>query len=152
MSLYTNQVLAEQIRHLSQKLEGPFPYEDCGQVLSQIREKLDAKSAKRYADLIPDLSAYFYLVDSHSSGVDFVLKWQASELFVSQSLLKKSFFQTHTRYREIEWMINELNTPNLHMRLTVSNELRLMLQKLMLDLIEETKRVNIARQQEFLLA
>lgn len=49
-------------------------------------------------------------------------------------------------------MINELNTPNLHMRLTVSNELRLMLQKLMLDLIEETKRVNIARQQEFLLA
>ncbi|MGI4790462.1 MAG: hypothetical protein ACRYFS_16615 [Janthinobacterium lividum] len=49
-------------------------------------------------------------------------------------------------------MINELNTPKLHMMLTVSNELRVMLQKLIFDLVEESKRVNIARQQEFLLA
>lgn len=152
MSLYTNQVLADQIRTLGQKLDGPFPYEDCGQVLAQVREKLDPRDAKRYEDLISDLDAYFYLVDSHSSGVEFVVKWQTSELVVSQGLLKKSFFQTHTRYREIEWMINELNTPKLHMMLTVSNELRTMLQKLMLDLIEETKRVNTARQKEFLLA
>lgn len=49
-------------------------------------------------------------------------------------------------------MINEINTPKLHMMLTVSDELRVMLQKLMLDLVEETKRVDTARQQEFLLA
>ena len=152
MTLYTNQLLADQIRTLSQKLEGPFPYEDARQVLAQLRENLDSKSTKRYEDLVPDLDAYFYLVDSHSSGVDFVLKWQASEIVVSQGLLKKSFFQTHTKYREIAWMINELNTPKLHAMLTVSDELRVMLQKLMLDLVEETKRVNAARQKEFLLA
>ena len=152
MSLYTNQILADQIRHLSEKLEGPFPYEDCDKVLAQLREKLDPKIAKRYQDLIPDLDAYFYLVDSHSSGVEYVVRWQTSELVVSQGLLKKSFFQTHTRYQEIEWMINEINAPKLHMRLTVSNELRVMLQKLMLDLIEETKRANLVRQQEFLTA
>ena len=49
-------------------------------------------------------------------------------------------------------MINEINTPKLHMLLTVSDELRVMLQKLMLDLVEETKRVDTSRQQEFLLA
>ena len=152
MSLYTNQVLADQIGTLSRKLEGPFPYEDCWQVLGQLSEKLDSRSVKRYEDLTSDLDAYFYLVDSHSSGVEFVVKWETSEIVVSQALLKKSFFQTHTKYREIEWMINELNTPKLHMMLIVSDELRMMLQKLMFDLIEETKRVNTARQQEFLLA
>jgi len=152
MSLYTNQILADQIRHLSEKLEGPFPYEDCDKVLAQLREKLGPKIAKCYQDLIPDLDAYFYLVASHSSGVEFVVEWQTSELVGSQLLLKKSFYQTHTRYREIEWMINEINTPKLHMRLTVCDELRVMLQKLMLDLVEEMKRVNTARQQEFLLA
>ena len=152
MSTYTHQVLADQIRTLSRKLEGPFPYEDCYQVTAQLREKSDLRGVKRYEDLIPDLDAYFYLVDSHSSGVEFVMKWPTSELVVSQALLKKSFFQTHTKYREIEWMINELNTPKLYIMLTVSDELRVMLQKLMLDLVEETKRVNTARQQEFLLA
>ena len=152
MSIYTSQVLADQIRHLSEKLGGPFPYEDCGTVLAQLREKLEPRIARRYEDLTPDLDAYFYLVDSHSSGVDFVVNWQAPEIVVSQALLKKSFFQTHTRYREIEWMINEINTPKLHMMLTVSNELRVMLQKLMLDLIEETSRMSTARQQELLPA
>ena len=152
MTLYTSQVLAGQILRLSDKLNGPFPYEDCYQVTAQLRENLDRRGVKRYEDLIPDLDAYFYLVDSHSSGVKHIVGWQSTEIVVSQELLKKSFFQTHTRYREIEWMINELNTPKLHMMLTVSDELRVMLQKLMLDLIEENKRVNTARQQEFLLA
>lgn len=152
MSIYTNQVLADQILYLSKKLDGPFPYEDCRQVLAQLREKLDPRASRRYEELIPDLDAYFYLVDSHSSGVEHVIRWQVSELVISEGVLKKSFFQTHTRYREIEWMINELNTPKLHMMLTVSNELRVMLQKLIFDLVEESKRVNIARQQEFLLA
>ena len=152
MSTYTSQVLADQILHLSKRLDGPFPYEDCRQVLAQLRENPDLQSVKRYEDLIPDLDSYFYLVDSHSSGVEYVIRWQSSELVVSQRLLKKSFFQTYTKYREIEWMINELNTPKLHMMLTVSNELRVMLQKLMQDLIEGTKRANLVRQQEFLAA
>lgn len=63
---------------------------------------LDPRTVKRCEGLIPDLDAYFYLVGSHSRGVDFVVKWQVSETVVSQSLLKKSFFQTYTRHREIE--------------------------------------------------
>lgn len=152
MSLYTSQALASQILRLSEKLSGPFPYDDCFQVTAQLREKLDLRGVKRYEDLIPELDAYFYLVDSHASGVEHIIAWQSTEITVSQELLKKSFFQNHRRYREIEWMINEINTPKLYMMLTVSNELRVMLQKLMFDLIEEAKRINLARQQEFLLA
>ncbi len=52
----------------------------------------------------------------------------------------------------MEWMINEINTPRLHQLLTVSNELRSMLQKLIADTIEESKRINMMRQKEFLYA
>ena len=147
-----NETLADQITALSDKLGGLFPYEDCYLIQEQIREIRPPRESKRYEDLISDLDGYLYLVGSHARGVEKLAEWPVSELAMSQDLLKPSFFQTHRRYREIEWMINEINTPKLSSMLTASNELRVMLQKLMFDLIEENKRVNIARQQEFLLA
>ena len=152
MSLYTSQILIDQIYALSDKLGGSFPYDDCNRLFAQIRETVTVQADKKYGDLIPDLDAYFYLVESHSMGVAMLANWPSSELSISQKLLKNSFFQTHTRYRDVEWMINEINTPRLHQLLTVSNELRSMLQKLIIDTIEESKRINLIRQEEFLYA
>ena len=147
-----NETLASQITALSEKLGGPFPYEDCYLLQDQIREMGSPRESKRYEDLISDLDAYLYLVGSHARGVEKLAGWPASELTISWGLLKVSFFQTHRRYREIEWMINEINTPKLSSMLTASNELRVMLLELISGRIEETRRVNLARQQEFLLA
>lgn len=152
MPTYTSQILIDQIHALSNKLGGEFPYEDCKMLFAQLREIGTAQAEKKYGDLIPDLDAYFYLVESHSMGVSKLVSWPSAELSISQKLLRSSFFQTHTRYRDMEWMINEINTPRLHQLLTVSNELRSMLQKLIADTIEESKRINMMRQKEFLYA
>jgi hypothetical protein len=151
MLTYIHSVLVDQIVALSEKLGGPFPYEDCRHLLLQMHENSPG-SSKRYEDLTSDLDGYLYLVESHSSGAEHLLGWPASELTISQTLLKNSFFQAHKRYREIEWMINEINTPRLSLMLAASNELRVMLQKLIFDLIEESQRANTARQEEFLFA
>jgi hypothetical protein len=152
MSIYTNDTLKNQILTLSEKLWGPFPYQDCRVVMKQIAASLEPRESKRYGDLIPDLDAYFYLVSSHSRGVMEFAEWTATEMVASRELLKKSFFQTHRRYYDIQWMINEINSPVLFMRLTASNELRSMLLKLISDKVEESQRVNVARQEKFLLA
>ena len=152
MPTYTSQILVDQIHALSSKLSGAFPYDDCNLLFAQLREAGTTQTDKRYGDLIPDLDAYLYLVESHSTGVAKLAGWSSSELSVSQKLLKNSFFQTHARYRTLEWMINEINTPRLHQLLTVSNELRSMLQKLIIDTVEESKRINLMRQEEFLYA
>lgn len=152
MSMYTNDILRGQILTLSKKLGGPFPYEDCRVVMKQIGYSLETRESKRYGDLIPDLDAYFYLVSSHSRGIMEFAEWAASEMIVSRELLKKSFFQTHRRYLDIQWMINEINSPVLFMRLTASNELRNMLLKLISDRVEESRRVNTIRQEKLLHA
>lgn len=149
---FTNEILVGQILALSERLEGAFPYEDCFLLLDQIRGIRPLRDSKRYEDLTSDLDGYLYLVGSHARGVKKLTEWPVSELTISQNLLKLSFFQTHRRYREIEWMINEINTPKLSSMLTASNELRMMLQKMIFDLIEEAKRASIARQEEFSLA
>lgn len=146
------ETLARQIAALSEKLGGSFPYEDCYLLQNQIQEMKPPRERRRYEDLISELDAYLYLVGSHARGVEKLAEWPIPELVISQDLLKLSFFQTHRRYREIEWMINEINAPRLSSMLTASNELRVMLLELIFDRIEEAKRVNTARQQEFLLA
>ena len=152
MSTYSSEILIDQVLALSKNLGGPFPYEDCRILFAQLKETAGGRSGKRYGDLIPDLDAYFYLVASHSSGAAKLMGWSGSELTISQTLLKNSFFQSHPKYRDMEWMINEINTPKLYPMLMVSNELRTMLQKLISDLVEESKRVNLIRQKEFLYA
>ena len=152
MSIYTNETLKNQILTLSEKLGGAFPYEDCQAVLRQIGASLEPRDSKRYGDLIPDLDAYFYLVSSHSRGIMQFAEWAAAEMIASRELLKKSFFQTHRRYQDIQWMINEINSPTLFMRLTASNELRVMLLKLISDRVEESRRINMIRQDKFLHA
>ena len=152
MLTYSHKVLIDQIVQLSGKLGGPFPYEDCRVLIAQLRESASPRSGRQAEDLIPDLDAYFYLVESHSGGAAKLTDWPTSELTVSRALLKNSFFQAHTKYRNMEWMINEINTPRLYLMLTVSNELRTMLLKLIFDLVEESKRVNLIRQDELLLA
>jgi len=152
MSIYTNDILKNQILTLSEKLGGPFPYEDCRVVMRQIGASLEPRDSKKYGDLIPDLDGYFYLVSSHSQGIMQFAEWAAAEMIVSRELLKKSFFQTHRRYQDIQWMINEINSPMLFMRLTASNELRVMLLKLISDRVEESRCVNMIRQEKFLHA
>ncbi len=152
MPAYTIEVITSQIGKLNEKLAGPFPYEDCQLLLTQVRETGDERSRSRYEDLISDLDAYFYLVASHSGGAENLTNWTVSELMVSQGLLKNSFFQAHAKYRSMEWMINEINTHKLYAILMVSNELRAMLLKLISDLVEQSKRVNVTRQNEFLYA
>lgn len=149
---FTNETLTDQILALSEKLGGAFPYEDCYLLLNQIEQAKPLRGSKRYEDLISDLDGYFYLVGSHARGVQKLAEWPVSEMTISQDLLKISFFQTHRRYREIEWMINEINTPRLSSMLTASNELRSMLLKLISDKVEESRRVNMIRQEKLLHA
>lgn len=149
---YTNETLTDQILALCEKLGGTFPYEDCYLLLKQIEEVKSLRGSKRYEDLISDLDGYLYLVGSHARGVQKLGDWPVSELTISQDLLKLSFYQTHRRYREIKWMINEINIPRLSSMLTASNELRAMLLKLISDRVEESRRVNTLRQEKLLHA
>lgn len=149
---FTNETLTDQVLALSGKLGGAFPYEDCYLPLNQIEQAKSLRGSKRYEDLTSDLDGYFYLVGSHARGIQKLADWPVSELTISQDLLKLSFFQTHRRYREIEWMINEINTPRLSSMLTASNELRTMLLKLISDTVEESRRVNTIRQEKLLHA
>lgn len=150
MSIYSNNNLKDQILRLSEKLRGEFPYEDCRVVMKQIAASLEPRDSKKYGDLISDLDGYFYLVSSHSRGIEQFAEWPASEMIASRELLKKSFFQTHRRYLNIQWMINEINSPVLFMRLTASDELRVMLLKVISDRVEESRRVNTIRQDKLL--
>ena len=141
--------LADQVLLLQTKLRGPFPYTDCKKLWLLIQEN-DPQEAKRYSDLIPDLDSYFYIVDAHASGVQEVIKWDNAKLTRARSLLKNSFYQMHTRYKSIEWMINQINTPTLYEMLAVSDQLRAMLLKMIFDLMLTQNRTNLARQEQLL--
>jgi hypothetical protein len=145
------QQIVQQIAKLSNELGGAFPYDDCRIILRQVQQER-LVNRKKYADLIPDLDSYFDLVEMHATGINYVEQWESSRLAQSEVLLKPSFFQRHTKYRPLEWRVNQVNTPELYRRLAVSDQLRRLLVTLMSELMQKQRQKNQARQEDFLLS
>jgi hypothetical protein len=143
--------LTKQIEDLAQGLTGAFPYEDCRTILHQVKSEQSGK-VKRYESLIPDLDSYFYLVEAHSSGLGQILNWESVRLAQSEKMLKRSFFQTHPKYRPLEWRINQINTPELYRHLAVSDQLRLLIMEMIDQLLAQERDKNTARQEKYLLS
>lgn len=142
-------MLVDQVLQLQQKFRGPFPYADCKKLWQQIQENY-LQEARRYEDLIPDLDSYFYIVDAHASGVEEVVKWDNLKLIHARGFLKNSFYQMHVRYKPIEGMINQINTPQLYEKVAISNQLRAMLLRLIADQMLIQNHSSLARQKQFL--
>jgi len=142
-------MLVDQVLQLQREFRGPFPYADCSKLWKQIQENY-LQEAARYEDLIPDLDSYFYIVDAHASGVEELVKWDGIKMVQAHGLLKNSFYQMHTRYRPIESMINQINTPALYEKVAISNQLRTMLLTIIADQMLNQNRLNLARQERFL--
>jgi hypothetical protein len=142
-------MLAGQVLQLQKEFRGPFPYADCKKLWQQIQEDY-LQEAGRYEDLIPDLDSYFYIVDAHASGVEELVTWDGIKMVHARGLLKNSFYQMHTRYKPIESMINQINTPTLYEKVAISNQLRAMLLTIIADQMLNQNRLNLARQERFL--
>lgn len=139
----------EQVQLLLQQFSGPFPYEDCRRILRDASEALPGQG-KQYQDLIPDLDSYFYVVDSYAGGVLQVLERPSIELVRAQGFLKNSFFQMHPKYKSLEWMINQINTPKLYQKVALSNQLRHILLELFTRRLLYTQKSNTIRQEQLL--
>jgi predicted patatin/cPLA2 family phospholipase len=138
MSSYTANKYADMLYQMSQKDQGPFPYEDCRKILREAGNAL-------YDDLIPDLSAYFYEIYSHSAGAKNLIGWSSVELTRSQKIFRKSFFARQPKYASIESMINQDNTPTLVQRMGLYEQMRLSLTKLITSLIEDQRLLNTSQ-------
>lgn len=143
--------LLSQIAVIESSLRGTFPYEDC-RVLLKHMYAIEAIKGDVFQDLIPDLDSYLDGVESYSAGAEELLKWDVSKLSSAQHWLRRSFYQTHTKYRRIEWMINQVNTPRLYAMLSASDQLRGLLRELIGHLLLEMSQQNRLRQDAFLTA
>jgi hypothetical protein len=143
--------LLSQIAAIESSLKGSFPYDDCRVILKQMHGT-EVRKSDVFQDLIPDLDTYLDGVESYSSGAEELLKWDASKLSFAQTWLRRSFYQTHTKYKRIEWMINQVNTPRLYAMLSASDQLRGLLKELISNLLFEMSQHNRLRQDEFLTA
>jgi hypothetical protein len=143
--------LKNEIAELTVQVEGPFPYQDCRLLLQQVRD--EASGTKQgLKNLIPDLNAYFYLVDDHATGTKYVEMWDGGRLAQSRKLLNRSFFQVHTKYRTLEWRINQLNTPELYREMAVRDQLRLLMVAFIDHLLQQEREKNNTRQEQYLLS
>lgn len=141
-----SQTALMQLERLLPEFHGPFPYADCRTLLGELRGN-NSQQGRRYEDLIPDLNSYFYNVYSYASGISQVLGWDGPELFQAREKMRRSFFQVHARYKAIEWMINQIGTPELHRKLGLSNQIRLLLVELITQRLIFEQQVNIERQE-----
>lgn len=130
---------ADMLYQMSQKDQGPFPYEDCRKILREAGDNL-------YDDLIPDLSAYFYEIYSHSAGAKNLIGWSSVELTRSQKVFRKSFFGRQPKYAPLEPMINQDNTMALAQRMGLYEQMRLGLIKFITSLIEDQRLLNTSQQ------
>jgi len=149
MATQTDNDLVEQVQLLAQQSDAPFPYEDCRKVLREASEALPGQ-AKRYQDLIPDLDSYFYIIDSYAGGVEQALTRPDDELIRASGLFKNSFFQAHPKYKSLEWMINQINTPKLYQEMALRNQLRQILLELFTRRLLHKKALNTKRQEQLL--
>lgn len=143
-------ILTSQIKSLSQEWPQPFPYADCRKVLSDLAQ-MEAGKMRRASDFIPDLNTYFYNVYSYSHGVTELMHWPADKLLKAHETLKRSFFQQYARYKPAEWMINQINTPQLYQEMALSDQLRHLLLALISQRLLELQQANAERQERFLL-
>lgn len=141
--------LLSQVAVIQVSLKGTFPYEDCRLLLKQMQATRLRKS-EAYQDLIPDLDSYLDGVESYSTGAKELLQWDAVKLVSAEHWLKRSFYQTHNKYKPIEWMINQANTPRLYAMLSASDQLRKLLIHLITHLLTAESQQNHSRQDAFL--
>ncbi len=143
--------MLSQIAAIYPSLQGAFPYQDCRLLLQQMQET-GLQQSEAYQDLIPDLDTYLDGVESYSAGANELLRWDALQLASAEHWLKRSFYQTHHKYKRIEWMINQVNTPRLYAMLSASDQLRKLLVKLIDYLLMVQTQQNHSRQDSFLAA
>ncbi|MEJ7712466.1 MAG: YxiJ family protein [Pyrinomonadaceae bacterium] len=122
-----DELLAELLDLSEREFHGPFPYADCWKLIS--------KEVKRYEDLTADLNTYFYYITSHSSGVKNILKWPRERILESQKWLAKSLFERFPKYKPLELLINEFNTPDLYTRMALCERMRTQLLDLFSNLL-----------------
>lgn len=72
------------------------------------------------------------------------------ELVRARELLKNSFFQTHPKYKPLEWMVNQINTPELYQKIALSNQLRQILLELFTRRLLYEQSSNTMRQEQLL--
>ncbi len=141
--------LTGQVRTLLGEFSGPFPYDDCRKVLQTIADTYPSQE-HRYQDLIPDLDSYFYIVDAYAGGALQVMERSGKELVTARGLLKNSFFQAHPKYKPIEWIINQINTPKLYQKITSSDQLRQILLELFMRQLQSDQQASAKRQEQML--
>lgn len=128
-TITVDELATELLSLYKEEYRGPFPYTDS--------RKLVSEDAERYQDLVPDLNVYFYQIASHCNGVKKVLKWQRERLLESQTWLAKSFFEAFPKYKPLESLITESNTPDLYSRMILCEKLRAKLLDLLSRLLSE---------------
>jgi len=139
--------LTGQVRTLLEEFSGPFPYNDCRKALQTVADTYPGQGS-RYQDLISDLDSYFYIVDAYAGGALQVMERSGKELVTAREMLKNSFFQAHPKYKPIEWMINQINTPKLYQKMALSDQLRQMLLELFMRQVQSEQQASAQRQKQ----
>jgi len=101
----------------------PFPYGDC--------RKLHKLKPQFSDGFIPDLDLYLSFIAGYSSSATGLDQRPLDEIRNAIPRLKKSFFETHRRYKPLEELITDTETPWLHHELQMADELRLDLVSIM---------------------
>ena len=136
---------ADALYQMSQKDQGPFPYEDCRKLLQEAGNNL-------YGDLVPDLNTYFYEIYSYSAGARNLVAWSSEELVQSRKLFHKSFFDRYPQYAPLQPVINQDNVPTLAQRMSLYDQMRVKLTKFIKVLIDDHNTLKASQQRKLLEA
>jgi len=100
----------------NEEMMRPFPYSGA--------RKLRHDDGGIYEGLIPDLDLFASQIAGYCSWGKGILKWSEEKVDEAERTIGKSFFDKHPKYKPLEPLITEENTPDLHAWLTLQERIR----------------------------
>jgi hypothetical protein len=94
----------------------PFPRADCKKLLEHDNEQ--------YHHLVMHLDFFFTDVVGYCRQGQAILKWPEEKVHEARTRLSRSFFERYPQYAPLEALINETDTPDLFVKLSLHERLR----------------------------
>ena len=121
--------LVETLRRTyTESLHSPFPYAGCRKVLNEAENKAKKEIKKRlrtiHEGFIPDLDLYQSNIAGYCSNARKLSLFAEDNLLLARTSLEQSFFGQHPDYSDLIPLITPENVPDLYQQMTISEEVR----------------------------
>lgn len=119
--------LIQELASYDEESRKPFPRADV--------RKITGGDVDRELDFVGDLNAYDMTISGPISWKASIVEWPRKKAEEVLEYSTKSFFEHYPQYKPLELLISEKNTPDLYADLQLHNKMRMVLRKLLTQLL-----------------